>query len=283
MDKLDIQRKREFTIRKANEIIQKAHSEMSAQQLDILAYMVSMIKPEDKPEQMYQFSVKEFCEVCNKNYRSGYYYQSVKNDIQAIASVNVWVLQDNGKERLVHWLDDAVIDKGNGLIEISFHKSIYPYLFDLQNRLTFYPREYYIALKGEYAKKLYELLKSIENLDGVKTLKLDYIKWVLGATNYDRYPDFRRFVLEKAVEEINKFTDLEVLYTPKKINSRAITHIGFNIRPAENDTIRKTNREFRLDKETIDYWRKWEEENQKALAEMEQENPDGENRRFQPF
>jgi plasmid replication initiation protein len=89
--------------------------------------------------------------------------------------------------------------------------------------------------------------------------------------------------LEKAVDEINKFTDLEVLYTPKKINSRAITHIGFNIRPAANDTIRKTNREFRLDKETIDYWRKWEEENQKALAEMEQENPDGENRRFQPF
>ena len=251
LEKLDTQQKRNFTVRKANDIIQHSHSVMTAQQLDIIAYLVSKIKPGDVPQQTYYISIKEFCRICNKETSSGYYYKSIKEDIAAIAAVNVWVKQEDGKERLVHWLDDVMIDRGNGTIEISFHRSIYPYIFDLKERLTFYPLEYYVVLKSTYSKVLYDILKSIERLGGEKTLNLEYLKKQLGAENYQRFPDFRRFVLEKAVKEINEYTDISVIANPKKINSRAITHIGFNIKRVEWHSIeaaaRKVNRQLELD------------------------------------
>ena len=256
LEKQDTQQKRQFTVRKANEIIQKAHSEMTAQQFDILSYLISKIKPGDEPQQTYYFTISEFCMLCNKYKGSGYYYQSIKEDIAAIASVNVWVRQENGKDRLVHWLDDVLIDRGNGTIEISFHRSIYPYLFDLRERFTYYPVEYTLALKSIYAKLLYDLLKSLERLGGEKTLSLEYLKKQLNAENYTRYPDFRRFVLEKAITEINEITDIEVIANPKKLNSRSITHIGFNIKRVDDISMsyyaRQLNRQMRLDKELRD-------------------------------
>lgn len=274
LEKLDTQQKRQFTVRKANEIIQKSHSEMSAQQFDILSYLISKIKPQDEPQQTYYFSIMEFCGMCNKYKGSGYYYQSIKDDIAAIASINVWVRQDNGKDRLVHWLDDVQIDRGNGTIEISFHRSIYPYLFDLKERFTYYPVEYTLALKSIYAKLLYDLLKSIERLGGNKIVSLDYLKKQLNAENYTRYPDFRRFVLERAIGEINEYTDIEVIANPKKINSRSITHIGFNIKRVDYDSMaraaRDYNRQLALDSDV----RKELEEQETAIqkqVEQEQE------------
>lgn len=53
---------------------------------------------------------------------------------------------------------------------------------------------------------------------------------------YKRYVDFRRYVLDVAMEEINKYTDLEVFYEPLK-QGRKVTEIIFHIK--KRDSIEK--------------------------------------------
>ena len=244
--------KRNLLVVKANELIQRSRSQLTAQQYDILSYLISKIKPREEPEHLYSFSIKEFCKLRNKDATEGWYYTTIKNDIQAIASINLWILQENGKERLTHWIDDAFIEKGNGIIEISFHKSIYPYLFSLRENFTAFPLEYTLCLKTVYAKILYELLKSMERLNGARFLDISYLMKQMGV-DYKYYYDFKRFVLDKAIKEINELTDLEVIAIPKRLNpnnKRAVSHIAFTIKNIKYDDvwgIRCANRRLVLD------------------------------------
>ena len=61
-------------------------------------------------------------------------------------------------------------------------------------------------------------------------IPIDKLKMLLEAENYTRYPDFRRYVLDAAADEINKYTLLHMEYKPiKEAGSRAYTHIEFTI------------------------------------------------------
>lgn len=63
------------------------------------------------------------------------------------------------------------------------------------------------------------------------TFTLDELKKRLDAENYARYPDFRRYVLEKAISDINAYSDLKVGYYPAYTsNRRATDSITFSIR-----------------------------------------------------
>lgn len=291
-DKLDIQRKREFTVCKSNDFIQdgfvsRTFSQMTAQQIDLLNYIVSKIKPNDEIGQTYRFSVIEFSKVYNKDYQGGYTYKTIKDDLKAIASINDFVDIGGGKERQVKYLDDVIIDRGSGELEVSFHKSIYPYLYNLTGKKYYFPAEYQAAMKSSYSKLLYEFLKSVKNLRGDKIFSIDFIRKTLGAENYKRFPDLRRFVLDKAIQEINWYSDLDVEYNPKK-TGRAITHIVFQIREVKpfemvetpegikvvdsiEKTARKLNRDLVLDRDTIQQFKEAEEKTEKAVEEMEQE------------
>ena len=46
--------------------------------------------------------------------------------------------------------------------------------------------------------------------------------------SYNRFPDFRRFVLEKAQSEINELTDITIEFDPIK-TGRKVTSIKFII------------------------------------------------------
>ena len=44
--------------------------------------------------------------------------------------------------------------------------------------------------------------------------------------NYNRWPDYRRYALDPAVEEINQYTDISIAYTAVK-EGRKVTRIVF--------------------------------------------------------
>ncbi|MBQ6495515.1 MAG: replication initiation protein, partial [Bacilli bacterium] len=39
------------------------------------------------------------------------------------------------------------------------------------------------------------------------------------AAPYERFPDFRRYVLEPATREINRYTDIEISWEPIKVSN----------------------------------------------------------------
>jgi plasmid replication initiation protein len=107
-----------------------------------------------------------------------------------------------------------------------------PYLIQLKERFTQYELLYTLAMKSQYSIHLYELLKSYE-YQRDKTFEIEELKRLLFATGYTRYPDFIRFVVERATDEINRLSDLTVIWTPIKDGKR-YAQINFTMKLKKN-------------------------------------------------
>ena len=130
------------------------------------------------------------------------------------------------------------MNKGTGDIEISFHDDMFPFLLNLQQHLendghyfTTYKLQNITLMKHRYSPRIYEILKSyqfnnkkwtFENGTGTKyDLQRMIGDCILGdgvngeptiPESWKNWAVFKRDVLDKAVMEINKYTDIKVAY-----------------------------------------------------------------------
>lgn len=211
--------KRYYRVVKSNDLIQKSRFHLSTQEQKIILYMISKIMPSDTDFTEQEFSIMEFCTFCGIENKNGKNYKNIKDSIKNLADKSVWITLDNGEETLVRWISKAWINKKSGLIKIRMDDEMKPYLLQLQERFTQYEILYTLAMRSQYSIRLYELLKSYQNLKS-HTFDIDELKRILDAANYKRYPDFKRKVLDIAMREINEFSDINVAYEVEKVGRR---------------------------------------------------------------
>ena len=231
----ELEQMRKYRIVMANTIINDMSYELTAQQLNVLRYMISQIQPTDKPNKLYTLSVKEYCEVCGISADGGKNYRDIKATFEAIDNQVRWISMPYSKKNArIRWFNRLIIGEGSGEIEYSWHEDIVEYLFNLvsgKKPYTQFQREEYIVLGSRYAKRLYEIMRQYFNLRRKYiVIPIGLLKEQLDAEKYERYPDFRRYVLDVAVREINEYTgDFSIEYEGQKVKSRAVTHIAFTI------------------------------------------------------
>lgn len=227
-DEMVISQQNYFVV-KSNDIIQKSRFSMSLQQQKIILFLISKIKPQEETRHPYTVSVRDFCKVCNIDHDNGQNYINVKAAVKEVADKSIWVTLPNGKERLLRWLDFVELDKNNGTINVRFSEDMMPFLIDLKEKYTQYRLDNILPMKSKYGIRLFELLKSYANMDNLLLISIADLKKRMDCEHYTRFPDFRRYALEKAVEDINTYTDIAVRYRLKKEHSRGYTHIEFII------------------------------------------------------
>lgn len=225
---LQITQQRSYLVVKANEIIQKARYDLNITELKILAFVISKVKPTDTELQSYKFSVNEFCQVCGIDEGNGKNYRHIKDVLQKLRNKSFWVRDENGAEVLVGWLQTARIYKGSGMITVKLDEAMRKYVIGLFSDFTQYELLSTLPMKSAYSFRMYELLKSYA-YQKEHTFKIDDLKKQLAAECYVNFKDFRRFVLEIATREINKYTDLEVSWEPETFG-RKVVEITFEIR-----------------------------------------------------
>lgn len=219
-----------FFVAKSNDLIQQSRFSMTVQESKIILFLISKIKPMDVGNEVYSISVREFNKVCNIDYNSGKNYADAKKALKAIADKSIWVRQPDGDEILLRWLNHVRLNKETNCFDITFHEDMLPYLYDLQTRYTRYCLNNVLTMKSKYGIRLYELLKSYQ-FRKEASFSVDELRKRLDAEKYERYPDFRRFVLEKAIEDINECSDISVSYTPYSSgNRRGIDYITFTVK-----------------------------------------------------
>ena len=222
---------RNKTVIKANDLIQKSRFNMSLQQQKIILFLISQVSPFDEDFKEYEFSIQEFCRVCGITISSGKNYQDVKRCIKDIADKSVWVNVNGDEETLLRWIEKPYINNKNGLVRIRLDEDMKPYLLQLKENFTRYELIYTLYFKSKYTIRLYELIKSIhysELEEYHRTLSLDELRKALGGETYTEYRDFKRRVLDVAVNEINAHSDKQVSYTPIK-KGRNVVAIEFCI------------------------------------------------------
>ena len=232
LTKQDIQEARERQVRKANQLIQQSHFNLSTQQQKIIIYLISKINPYDKEFKEYTFDIRDFCEICGIDVKSGGNYSELKEQIKKIADKSSWIEFNDDEESLVRWIEKPRIKKNSGIIKIRLDEDLKPYLLQLKANYTQYDIIYTLSFKSKYSIRLYELIKSVHynELDEYEiTYTIKDLRRLLGAENYTKYSHFKDRVLETALSEINSYSDKIVMYKTKR-QGRSITHITLYIK-----------------------------------------------------
>jgi plasmid replication initiation protein len=216
-EKKEIETKREYWVVKGNELIQKNRFELSLTEQKTIAFICSMIKKSNNaPYQLeYEFNIRDYCKVCGIDYAGGKNYKNIKTTLKHLSDRSMW-LDDGESETLMRWLSYVKINKNSEKVFIEIDRTIAPFLFELKEKFTKYQLYNILAMKSAFSVRIYELLKSYAYQKN-KTFDLEELKRLLEVENvksYVRFPDFRRKVLEKAQEEINELTDLNISYKP---------------------------------------------------------------------
>lgn len=236
--KIEISKKREYLVVKGNELIQQNRFELSLQEQKTVAFICSMIKPVEAvdkangvPFQLeYEFNIRDYCKVCGIDYDNGKNYADVKEVLKHLRDRSMWLTLENGSETLVGWLAKVTTNKRSGIAKIKLDEDLVPYLFDLGQKFTQYQLYNILAMKSAFSVRIYELLKSYA-FQKSKTFDIDELKRLLmvdGLKTYQNFNNFRTKVLEKAQEEINELTDININFEPIT-QGRKVIKVKFRI------------------------------------------------------
>lgn len=260
MSSFNLKKSRNSMVAKDNRMIQNSRMSLGLLENKAVLYLISKIKPEDEHGKTYIFNCREFQALLNWNQEAS--YQNVKIMLQNLGDISWWIeseIKGRKKDVLVRWFNVVHMDPGNGDIEISFHEDMFPFLLDLKRQseenkvyFTTFKLQNVILMKHRYSPRIYELLKSyqynnkkwtFENGTGSEyDLQRRIADTVLNKKTREGIPMipkswsnwavFKRDVLDPAVEEINKYTDIKVAYEGKKEDiykkkTRAIRTIQF--------------------------------------------------------
>lgn len=222
---------------KANDLIRKTRYSLTAQQQKIVLFCISKIRPGDTPDTEYEISVDELCRACNLEVdNGGYYYKTIKEDIMKLTA-RLWIRMPDATEKTVSWISDATMSPYSGTIRFTFHKAMVPYLFDLRDHYTQYHLEDVLVFHGKHAIRLYEVLRSYTTQEAIEKgwrkaceFSLEELRDILAVNNsYPCWADFERYVIRKAVDEINRCSDeICVEYEPVR-NGKTVTNVRFVI------------------------------------------------------
>lgn len=146
------------------------------------------------------------------------------------------------------------VDNG-GYIVMKFSDDIIPLLVELEKNFTLYEIEQIANLSSRYSMRLFEILMQFfdkKTGKGWLDISLDDVRFQFGLlpSEYQQMSNFKKFVLDFSIQQINENTDYTVTYTQKK-QGRKIAGFRFDM-VAKKKTGAKQKNDNQRDSNTID-------------------------------
>lgn len=223
--------RRSHLVVKDNLLIQKSKFHLTATEQKLVCYVISLIKPTDKALDKYTININDFAKLCGISPKN--VYKEFRKMIDDLDNKAVWLTMGD-KTFKFRWFSEAEYIEKQGKVILMLNSNMKQYLIDLSHSFTQYELYNILALKSKYSIRLYELFKSY-SYKQTKDFDLEDLKELLGADNYKVYSDFKKRVLEKAIQEINTYSDLNVeYYAMAEGGNHKINRIWFTITRKES-------------------------------------------------
>lgn len=150
----------------------------------------------------------------------------------------------DGSTTKSRWIQDANYRKGEGRIFVTLTRVVIQEVIRIdgvEQYFTQYRLEQTSKLSSVYAIRLYELLIKWQSVGKTPVIKLDTFRAQLGlgVDEYSKMGNFKARVLDLAVEQINKYSDIKVKYEQEKIG-RKIEGFKFSFKQKATPTINAT-------------------------------------------
>ncbi|WP_169393543.1 MULTISPECIES: replication initiation protein RepM [Psychrobacter] len=153
-----------------------------------------------------------------------------------------------GNDRSFHcrWVDKIGYETNTGIVYLRFTHDVVPLITRLEAQFTSYELAQVKNLTSSYAIRLYELLIQWRSVGKTPLFELQEFRQQLGVEGgeYKTMSNFKANVLNIALSQINKHTDIEVKYDQKKCG-RNIVGFFFTFKqkkPLKEKTVKATSK-----------------------------------------
>lgn len=221
---------------KSNALAEASYRLTPSEQGIILSCISQIRKDEEVTDQtMYKVSVSDYAALTGADPTSA--YRDIKSAAMRLLGreVRIYSLPNKGgqiknKRRVLitGWVQSIEYSDDGGEVCLRFSHDMLPYLTNLSKNFTKYALENVAKMTSSFGVRLYEILIQWNNQSRKEEeVSVVWLKKTLQIeTKYKAIKDFKKYVLEVAVADINKHSDLQVTWEQRK-TGRRVTHLKF--------------------------------------------------------
>ncbi len=244
-------------IKKSNDLIE-ARYKFDVWETRFFLTVLSKIHKDDDEFETYRVHYKEIIKTFGLKATSS--YEHLRNAAKSLMDKKVTVdYEENGhkREKIYHLIRHIDLLKEGRVgaadleqqeyVDVVVESQMRPLLLHLQKNFTAYDLRNVINL-GVYPVRIYELLKQYEVI-GHRLLYIEDMKKMFNLSEeYPKFSNFSQKVIEPAITEINKHTDLKILKVEKIKEGRKVVGIEFFFMRKTEDEIRIIRKELPREK-----------------------------------
>lgn len=222
-------------VTKANKLIESRYR-LSLQEQKIVYSIISLLSPDDEGFSLFRFKVKDLARFCNINSKNAY---RELQEVSRLLLTRVITIKEENRYIQSHWVQSAVYEEGVGIVTFDIDEKLKPYLLGLKREFTELQVSELMKFRSQYSSRVYELLYQ-QRTFGFRRFALSDLRGLLGLSvkEYPLYADFRRFILETVVRDINKNTRFLISFETEKKKAK-VEFIIFYIKakPVQSDDV----------------------------------------------
>lgn len=221
-------------VRKGNALIE-AKYKLTVHQQRILYSLLETITPFDEDFKTYRMDISKIAEkyglVKSKSLYSEF-HEALKGLVGYVLEI-----KNDDETLLVAWLSRAKYREGRGYADISFDPSLRPYLLLLKSHYTEYPAVAVAGFKSSYSFRFYEWLQTFRYKGNggqfyrIFTVEEIREKMEIEPKQYKLFADFKRYVIQPAMEEIRLYSDLDIVSVEYIKIGRAVGEVKITAEP----------------------------------------------------
>jgi plasmid replication initiation protein len=191
-------------------------------------------------------SAQQFAEECGIKVNSA--YKQIELASKKLVDRSFSYTNEKGKKVYSNWVIDATYEDAGVSLRFTSVVLIMLKILDKYNPYTRYKKDVVLKLKKDYSIDFYHLAKKSEKLGSFElTIDSMFIEFGL-PESYRDLRNLKRRVLKDPIDEINKYTDIDLTYEPIK-KGRSVVGFKFTVR---EKTKHKTITVQGRDKDTVD-------------------------------
>jgi len=207
-------------LRQAPEIV-KGRWSLTKQESNILLLVLGAIQKEDNDFKDYIFLKSDLERRTGMTINS----RELKTTVKSLMSRVLEVPTEKGY-KLFNWF--SYFEYSDGVCTCSFDSRLKPYLLELK-QYVLVDNRHLLSMKSNYSRRIYMLLKEYAKF-GTRTFNVEKLQDMLQVPkSMRRYDNFKRQVLLRAEADLNKFSDLEVKLSERKLG-RKVVEVTYTIK-----------------------------------------------------
>lgn len=126
------------------------------------------------------------------------------------------------------WVSEVRYIDNEAIVQLIFSPAIIPLITQLEKQFTSYELEQISDLSSAYAVRLYEILIAWRGAGKTPVIEIQEFRHKMGVLEgeYTRSDNFKKWVIEQSIKQINEHTDITVKYEQHK-QGRSIVGFSF--------------------------------------------------------